>query len=53
MRLSDNYLYLLGRDVDLPGLAYWTPLERQSDITLQVELATTDEYADAAAYWFP
>lgn len=53
VRLSDNYLYLLGRDVDLPGLAYWTPLERQSDITLQVELATTDEYADAAAYWFP
>jgi hypothetical protein len=52
-RLADNYVYLLGRDVDLPGLDYWTPVERQSDITLQVELAVTDEYADDAAASFP
>jgi Domain of unknown function (DUF4214) len=43
-RLNDNYLYLLLRGVDADGIGYWSSLERQSDITLQVELASTQEF---------
>ncbi|MFQ1001655.1 DUF4214 domain-containing protein [Modestobacter sp. SSW1-42] len=51
-RLADNYEALLGRGVDGNGLAYWAPRERQSDITVQVALASTDEYAALAAEIF-
>jgi hypothetical protein len=48
-RLSVNYSYLLQHDVTSEGLAYWGPRERQSDITVKVALASTDEYAGLAA----
>jgi hypothetical protein len=51
-RLSGNYDFLLLRELDQDGLGYWAPRERQSDITTQVELASTDEYAELAAEIF-
>ncbi|MFQ1001656.1 DUF4214 domain-containing protein [Modestobacter sp. SSW1-42] len=51
-RLSDHYNHLLLRDVDYNGVNYWAPRERQSDITVQVELASTAEYADLAYYLY-
>jgi hypothetical protein len=47
-RLRVNYSTLLDRSVDDHGAAYWGPKERASDITVQVALASTDEYADHA-----
>jgi hypothetical protein len=49
-RLNLNYQFQLGRDVDQAGLDYWVPRERQSDITVQVDLASTAEYADRASH---
>lgn len=51
-RLRLNYEDLLGRQVDADGLAYWGPREQQSDITVQVALASTDEYAADAVEAF-
>jgi hypothetical protein len=51
-RLSESYTNLLLRDVDYDGANYWGPRERQSDITVQVELASTAEYADIASYLY-
>jgi hypothetical protein len=51
-RLSESYTNLLLHDVDYNGANYWGPRERQSDITVQVELASTAEYADLAYYLY-
>lgn len=51
-RLNDNYNYLLLHGADAGGVNYWSPLERQSDITLQVELASTQEYSENAYYLY-
>ena len=48
-RLDGNYQALLLRPMDSAGAAYWGPREGQSDITVKVALASTDEYARLAA----
>ena len=52
LRLSGHYDFLLLRELDQDGLDYWAPRERQSDISTQVELASTEEYAELAAEFF-
>jgi hypothetical protein len=51
-RLSRHYRSLLHRSVDYDGANYWAAPERQSDITVQVELASTAEYAGVAADYY-
>ena len=52
VRLTANYLALLGREPDGNGFSYWRRWERRSDISTQVELASTEEYAALAAEIF-
>lgn len=51
-RLYDHYWRLLLRGADAGGTSYWAPRERQSDITVQVELACTPEYGTIAYYLY-
>lgn len=50
VRLDDHYRDLLYRGVDFDGLNYWAPRERQSDISVQVALASTNEFFSNRAY---
>ncbi len=43
-RINDHYSDLLSRNADFSGLSYWSPKERESDINVQVLLASTPEY---------
>jgi hypothetical protein len=43
-RVDHNYQQLLWHGADAAGLSYWSPLERQSDISVQVAIAATPEY---------
>lgn len=48
-RVAVHYGSILGRDPDAGGLAYWSGPERESDITTQVEIASTPEFFDSSA----
>lgn len=43
-RINLYYEYLLGREADGGGLAYWYPKEVESDINVAVLIASTEEY---------
>ncbi|MGX5654762.1 DUF4214 domain-containing protein [Geodermatophilus nigrescens] len=49
-RLNENYLDILFRGADFAAVSYWSPLERQSDIAVQVELASSAEYLSRRVY---
>lgn len=50
-RINDHYRDLLRRDADFPGLGYWYGKEVESDVNVQVLLASTPEYRSTREYF--